>query len=84
MADWKHELTRDQYELVIDSILRASTIASVIKESAEHIEPAALKEMASVVQRRILECLVIGDFDEGDVREIQERVIESMSRPADG
>lgn len=82
MTDWKHELSREQYELLIDGILRASTIAVVIEEMADDLEPATLKEMARTMNQRVLECLVLGGFDEDDVASIHQDVIASMrTRP---
>ena len=82
MAGWKHELTREQYELVIDGILRASVIATVIEETAADLDPATLKEMAKTMRERVLECLVLGRFDDDDVKEIHQSVLKSMyTRP---
>lgn len=82
MKDWTHNLSREQYELLIDSILRASTIAVVIEEMADDLDAATLKEMVKSLRERISECLVLGDFDEEDVQAIHKDVLASMyTRP---
>lgn len=82
MTEWKHELNREQYELMIDSILRASTIATVIHEMADDLDPSALREMITALRERALESLAIGGFDEEDVTEIRKSVMASMyTRP---
>lgn len=83
MPHWKHELSRQQYELVIDSIIRASTIASLIEETAGRIESAALRDLAAAIQEHVLQCLVIGHFDEADVAEIQKEVHARMYTRSD-
>ena len=82
LTDWKHEFSREQYELLIDSILRASIIATEIEESADDLDPPALREMIAALRERVLEALVIGGFDEDDVAEINRSVMASMyTRP---
>ncbi|MCB1478338.1 MAG: hypothetical protein R3D43_11845 [Tepidamorphaceae bacterium] len=78
MTDWKHELSREQYEMLIDSILRASTIASVIGEMADRIDPDTLKGMAEAMKQRTFESLAIGGFDEDDVKAIHTKVLASI------
>lgn len=82
MYDWTHNLSRGKYELLIDAILRASTIAAVIEETADNVDPATLKQMAKTMRERILGCLVLGGFEEEDVGNIHKDVLASMyNRP---
>ena len=85
MADWKHELSREQYEMMIDGILRASTIATVIDETLaleKTIDREAFREMIQTLRDRITECLVFGAFDDDDVHAIKKQVMASMfTRP---
>ena len=82
MSDWTHQLSREQYELLIDSILRAGAIAMAIEEMADNLDPAALKEMAQAMRERILESIALGGFDDDDVKAINKDVLASMyTRP---
>lgn len=82
MKDWTHELSREQYEMLIDSILRASTIATAIEDMADNLDPVTLKETVRAMRARILECLVLGGFDEADIDAINKDVLASMyTRP---
>ena len=82
MSEGDHILSREQYELLIDSLLRASTVATVIEESAQAVDPATVKEMAKAMRERVLECLLIGRFAEADIEAIHKDVMASMyTRP---
>ncbi|MFJ1308598.1 hypothetical protein [Agrobacterium sp. P15N1-A] len=78
MTEWKHELNREQYELLIDSLLRASTVATVIEEMADSLDPATLKEMAVAMRERVTDCLLLGNFEEDDIKAIHKDVMAAM------
>jgi hypothetical protein len=72
-----------RYEFLIDSILRTSTIATVLEETADDLDPATVKEMAKAMRERLVQCLMFGGFDEEDVEAIHKEVLASMHKRPD-
>ena len=83
MADWKHELSREQYELMIEALLRANAIATFMQESAGHLNASSIEELAKAMGERVLECLALGRFDEEDIMDIHAAVLKDMYRGPD-
>ena len=78
MDEWAHTIGREEYELLIDGLCRATAIAVGIEEMAEKLDTETIKEMARAMQDRIGECIQFGMFDEDDVRSINKAALASM------
>ena len=78
MKEWKHELGRKEYELLVDGLCRASVVANMLEDLAEDLDPPTIKKFAATLKIWLSECLAFGQFDESDIIKISASVTERM------
>ena len=79
MSDWKHELTRDQYDAVVASLTKAATLLIVIQEMGEDVEAQVRNTMLASLKTSISDCFTLGNFNLEDVENAESAYLRSLN-----
>lgn len=79
MHDWKHELSREQYETIFTSLTEIASILSVIAERTDAEHSASVSRLADRGHWLIVKALSAGDFDNETVMQIREIILTKMT-----
>ncbi len=78
MSDWKHELTRNQYDAVVASLTKAATLVIVIQEMGEDVEAHVRSAMLTSLKSFISDCFTLGNFNLEDVETAETAYLRSL------